>query len=43
MDDGTATNATGTATSTIDITAVNDAPTLRGIAASASFTEKAPP
>ena len=41
VDDGTASNNIGTATSTIDITAVNDPPTLATVATSAPFTENA--
>ncbi|HEY2134633.1 MAG TPA: DUF4347 domain-containing protein, partial [Xanthobacteraceae bacterium] len=40
LNDGSASNATGTATTTIGITAINDPPTLTGTA-NASFTEKA--
>ena len=39
LNDGSASNATSSVTSAIDITAVNNAPTLSGTAASVSFTE----
>jgi hypothetical protein len=43
VNDGSASNATGTASSTINVTAVNDPPVLSGTAASVSFTEKGGP
>ncbi len=39
LNDGSASNATTTATSTVSITAVNDPPTLSTVATSAQFTE----
>src|SRR6185503_8895511 len=42
VDDGSASNATASATTTVSITAVNDAPTLAGTT-DASFTENGPP
>src|SRR5262249_39274774 len=39
VNDGTATNNVGSATSTIDITAINDAPTLTPADSSVAFTE----
>ena len=43
VDDTGSTNSTGTATSTIDITAVNDAPTFSAAATGAQFTENGSP
>jgi microcystin-dependent protein/N-acetylneuraminic acid mutarotase len=40
LNDGSASNATTTVTTTVSITAVNDPPTLTGTNASVSFTEK---
>jgi lipopolysaccharide export system protein LptA len=40
LNDGAASNAIGTVTTTVGITAANDAPTLSAVAASATFTEK---
>src|SRR5262249_59370948 len=39
VNDGATTNSTGSATSTIDITAVNDAPTFSNVATRAQITE----
>ncbi|HEY2134635.1 MAG TPA: DUF4347 domain-containing protein [Xanthobacteraceae bacterium] len=40
VNDGTATNNTGSATTTIDITPINDAPALSSVAPTAAFTER---
>src|SRR6202035_2809044 len=41
LNDGSASNATGSATTTISITAVNDPPTLSNVATGAHFTQGA--
>jgi len=41
LNDGSASFATGSATSTVSITAVNDPPTLSNVATNASYTEQA--
>jgi hypothetical protein len=41
LDDGTGTNPPGTATTTVTVTAINDAPTLASITPSVAFTEGA--